>query len=260
MTKRYSIESLNNQKNAWQKIHDSSSFENAMFIAKDWERDVKARIAKGLIHYSIGVRIVKRGDQGEPLYLTTWGLNVDTLDPKLVEPMRCTCNDPEERDAMMNCPVHGIERAGQGRVRPEWRMRRSKWALGIYGCHLVGRGGVPAVAAEIASWDAEPEEQMKKTKEAMNKCIHCGKSIVEHEVSSYYSDIFYCYTSRAGSPIQRFTRANSTSRTSSDGVAVRAAQVRAIRFAAIAVIDGRAVLRDLADRIERGELAVPEES
>lgn len=40
----------------------------------------------------------------------------------------------------------------------------------------------------------------------------------------------------------------------------RAVQVRTIRFAATWTAGGRAVLRDLADRIERGELVVPEES
>lgn len=106
-----------------------------------------------------------------------------------------------------------------------------------------------------------------KTKEAMDKCIYCGKSIVEHEVSGYYSDVFYCYTGRAGSPIQRFTRASSWSNASPQEVAIRAVQVRAIRWIAAHWRETYALnqharewsveLDKVADRIERGELTVP---
>lgn len=73
MNHRYSVQSLSSRTNAWEEIYAPDSFKEAKKDAVAWETGVKERIQKGLVHYSIGVRIVKPGDQGDALYLRTWG-------------------------------------------------------------------------------------------------------------------------------------------------------------------------------------------
>lgn len=70
---RYAVQSLNSQTNEWRDIYTANSLKKAKLDAKNWEFDVKRRMEAGRVHYSIGVRIVKPGDLGDPLYLKTWG-------------------------------------------------------------------------------------------------------------------------------------------------------------------------------------------
>lgn len=69
---RYSVQSLSSRTNKWEEIYAPDSLKQAKKDAVEWEHAVLARIAKGLVHYSIGVRIVKPGDQGEPIHLVMW--------------------------------------------------------------------------------------------------------------------------------------------------------------------------------------------
>lgn len=43
-----------------------------------------------------------------------------TLYAQPAEPKRCTCNDPEEHGAMMNCPVHGVAQPAEPEQREFW--------------------------------------------------------------------------------------------------------------------------------------------
>lgn len=70
---KYQVQSLDGRTNTWATIYEPTSLKQARKDAKEWRAGVLERRKAGKVHHSIGVRIVKPGDQGEPFLSQIWG-------------------------------------------------------------------------------------------------------------------------------------------------------------------------------------------
>lgn len=65
----YLVQSLDERTGTWATVRQASSKLQARGDAIAWKAEVLERRAKGLVHFSVGVRVVKEGDAGKPFFI-----------------------------------------------------------------------------------------------------------------------------------------------------------------------------------------------